>query len=66
MKHIAKSENGTLALITKAELAEHLSVSIRTITRLMAERSVPFIRIGRVAVRFRLSDVMKALEGRAA
>ena len=59
-------DHGTLALITKSELADHLSVSIRTISRLMAEGSEPFIRIGKVAVRFQLGDVMEALEGRAA
>ena len=46
--------------ITKWDLAKHLSVSLRTITRLMADHAIPFIRIG-VAVRFRLSEVLESL-----
>ena len=37
--------------LTKADLAQHYSISLRTVTNLMRRRVVPFVKIGRV-VRF--------------
>ena len=56
-----KTENYE-ALITKKTLAELLNVHPRTLTRMMNEGRLPFLRVGKVAVRFRLSDVLVALE----
>jgi len=49
-------------LITKKELAEFLNVHVRTITRMVTDGMIPSVKVGRVAVRFSLKDVMEALE----
>lgn len=49
-------------LITKKELAEFLKVHVRTITRMVTDGMIPSVKVGRVAVRFSLKDVMEALE----
>ena len=41
---------------TKKQIAEHLQVSLRTITHLMQQNSLPFVKIGHV-VRFDLADI---------
>jgi excisionase family DNA binding protein len=46
--------------MTKAELAEFLRVSDRTVDNYVIGRVIPYIKIGR-SVRFRLADVEKAL-----
>lgn len=46
--------------MTKAELAEFLRVSDRTVDNYVIGRVIPYIKLGR-AVRFRLADVEKAL-----
>jgi len=51
-------------LITKKQVAEVLGIHPRTVTRLVTEGRIPVIRVGRTAVRFRLSDVLAALECR--
>lgn len=48
-------------LLTKRQLAELLQIHPRTLNRLIAVAHIPFIRVGG-SVRFRLSEVMKALE----
>jgi excisionase family DNA binding protein len=53
----------TEQLLTIDEVAEVLRVSVRTMRRLVACRSLPFIRVGRL-VRFRPEDVRRFLEGR--
>ena len=42
---------------TKAQVAQRLAVSIRTIDNLMAARKLPFLRLSRKIVRFRRRDV---------
>ena len=37
--------------LTKADLAQHYSISLRTVTNLMRRRVVPYVKVGRV-VRF--------------
>jgi excisionase family DNA binding protein len=54
-------------LLTKAELAEVLKVSVRTIDRYVAEGSgPPFIRVGRGRgqIRFRWSSVKRWVDDR--
>jgi excisionase family DNA binding protein len=47
--------------ITKIELAEFLSVSLRTVDGYVSSRRIPYIKLGR-SVRFRLADVERALK----
>jgi excisionase family DNA binding protein len=48
-------------LLKKDELAKIIGKSRRSVELLMLQRQIPFIKLGR-NVRFRLSDVEKALE----
>jgi excisionase family DNA binding protein len=48
-------------LITKAELAKDLGVGCRTIESWVAERKIPFVRMGHRTLRFCLDDVRRAL-----
>jgi len=49
-------------LVTKAEAAEWLSVSIRTIERLVATGRLPQVHVER-AVRFRVRDLRAYVDG---
>lgn len=49
-------------LVTKRQIAAVLAIHTRTVTRLMAAGTIPFIKIGDHSVRFRISEVLKALE----
>jgi excisionase family DNA binding protein len=51
-------------LITKEDLAKDLRVSCRTIEAWVAERRIPFIKLGHRTLRFSLSDVRRALRNR--
>ena len=46
---------------TKAGLAQHFSISIRSVTNLMRRRAVPYVKVGRL-VRFDLPACEKALK----
>jgi excisionase family DNA binding protein len=48
-------------LLTVAETADYLNCSVRMIRRIVAERRVPFVRIGR-HVRFRVSALEDFLQ----
>jgi excisionase family DNA binding protein len=48
-------------LITKAELARDLGVGQRTIESWVADRKIPFVRMGHRTLRFCLDDVRRAL-----
>jgi excisionase family DNA binding protein len=48
--------------MTKAELAEFLGVSPRTVDNYVSARRIPFIKLGPRLVRFRLADVERALK----
>jgi excisionase family DNA binding protein len=48
-------------LITKQELAQDLGVSCRTIEAWIAERRVPYVKLGHRTLRFCLDDVRRAL-----
>ena len=50
-------------LLKKAQLAEALNMSTRSIENYMARGWVPYVRIGR-CVRFCLSDVLATLKAR--
>jgi excisionase family DNA binding protein len=49
--------------VTKPEVARLLEISVRTVTRLMRNGTLPYLRLGR-AVRFRLEDVQRHLNER--
>lgn len=51
---------GLEGIVTKPELAESLKVGERTLDRYVAQRKIPYIKLGRL-IRFRLADVQKAL-----
>ena len=53
---------GETQLMTAKELSEYLRLSAASIWRLTSEGKIPTIRLGVYTIRFRLSDVMKALE----
>ena len=46
---------------TKAGLAQHFSISLRTVTNLMRRRVLPYVKIGRV-VRFDLPACEQSLK----
>ena len=47
--------------VRKPDLAKHLSLSLRSIDNLIAQKKIPFARFGR-SIRFRITDVDRALE----
>lgn len=49
-------------LLTKEEAARFLRVTTRGLEKWMAQRRVPFFRIGKKSVRFKLSDLEAHLE----
>jgi excisionase family DNA binding protein len=52
---------GLKPFMDASELASFLGVSLRTVRTMQQRRLIPFVKIGR-SVRFRLSQVEKALE----
>jgi len=48
--------------MTAGELADYLRLSKASIYRLSEDGTIPTIRLGIFTIRFRLSDVMEALE----
>ena len=48
-------------LVTKRVVATVVASSLRTVDRMIAERRIPVIRIGPRSPRFRVSDVLRAL-----
>lgn len=55
-----KMENGEDRLLTAAELADALAVSVSTIRRMSRDRQVPVVRV-RTLVRYDLAAVVEAL-----
>lgn len=53
--------NGAEKPLTSAQLAEHLQVTTRTLATYRAKRRIPFWRLNARNIRYRLSDVEKAL-----
>jgi excisionase family DNA binding protein len=51
-------------LISKQELAADLKVGCRTIEQWVAEKRIPFVRLGHRTLRFNLSDVRRSLRSR--
>jgi excisionase family DNA binding protein len=47
--------------VRKTVIARHLSMSVRSVDNLIQQKKIPFVRLGR-SVRFRISDVDRALE----
>ena len=54
--------NGIERPITTAQLAAHLQLSERTIATYRERRLIPFWRLNSRNIRYRLSDVERALE----
>jgi hypothetical protein len=53
--------NGVERPLTTAQLADHLQVSTRTIATYRERRLIPFWRLNSRNIRYRLSDVERAL-----
>jgi hypothetical protein len=53
--------NGVERPVTTAQLAAHLQVTTRTIANYREQRLIPYWRINSRNIRYRLSDVEKAL-----
>jgi predicted site-specific integrase-resolvase len=53
--------NGAEKPLTSAQLAEHLQITTRTLAAYRKAHRIPFWRINARNVRYRLSDVEKAL-----
>lgn len=51
-------------LVNKTTLAQALSVSPRQVGYWMEEGRIPFLRIGSRCTRFKIADVVAALEGK--
>jgi hypothetical protein len=51
----------SLTLVTKDVVAKAASVSLRTIENWMGQRRIPYIRLSRRCVRFRITAVLAAL-----
>ena len=49
-------------LVDKFGVARTFGVSPRTIENWVAQRKIPFLRIGRRTMRFRIADVRRALD----
>lgn len=54
---------GDKELITAQALAETLDLSVETIWRYTRERKIPFIELGKRQYRYKLDEVIKALQG---
>ena len=49
-------------LLTTKELAEVLNVHPITVTRMVRNKRIPYIKIGGTEFRYKLNEVLKALE----
>ncbi len=58
--HLTTTEN----LISKAEAADRLGVSIRTLEGLMKDRALSFVRVAKRRIGFRPADVERFIEVR--
>ena len=59
---VSDTPAGPERLVNARILAELLSISERQVLRLAAEQRIPSIKVGLRSVRFRVSDIMAALE----
>jgi excisionase family DNA binding protein len=55
------AQNSEFGWVRKPIIAQHLSMSLRSIDNLMARKAIPFARFGR-SVRFKITAVDRALE----
>jgi excisionase family DNA binding protein len=63
-EHKLRQTGGGDVLLTRVELAPKFGFSVRTLDRLVKQRVIPHVRVGNL-VRFRLEDVMAALDRNA-
>lgn len=61
----AASNTTTENLISKAEAADRLGISIRTLEGLMKARALAFVRIAKRRIGFRPSEIERFIESRA-
>jgi|GEM_PF-2453467 len=59
LQHTKPHDNGLLSL---REVADHLRISERHVQNLRARRLIPFIKLSTRCLRFRLSDVERAVD----
>ena len=59
---VDKFEDINSQLLTYGQLARNMNVCERTLEYWVAVRKIPYIKLGRKCVRFRLSDVQRALK----
>ncbi|HUU94498.1 MAG TPA: helix-turn-helix domain-containing protein [Phycisphaerae bacterium] len=52
-------------LVTSDRLAEHFTVSVETVRTWVRQRRIPFLRVSRKVIRFRIAEVERALSQRA-
>jgi excisionase family DNA binding protein len=62
--HILEGEINQDEILTKAELANRLKVTVSAINKWMALRRIPYIRLGRRCIRFNWGEVLKAINTR--
>jgi len=48
--------------IRKKDAARYLGISVRALSNLMHQRKVPFTKLGKRMVRFKLSDLDRAMD----
>jgi len=58
---LSNEANGAERPVTTAQLADHLQVTTRTLAAYRAQKRIPFWRINSRNIRYRLSDVERAL-----
>jgi hypothetical protein len=58
---ISSINNGTEQPVTTGQLAAHLQLSTRTIATYRTQRRIPFWQISARCIRYRLSEVEKAI-----
>jgi excisionase family DNA binding protein len=61
MNEITQPANAAKTWKTKMEIADHFQCHIRTVTKLMKRRILPFVKIGRL-VRFDLAECDRVME----
>lgn len=64
LKNSNETRTQTEPFVRMSDLCNHLSVSRRTVDRLLARGEIPAHRLGSRTIRFRISEVEAAISGR--